>query len=374
MARLVALVICALLVAPLAAATPPRTSVLLRLASQRSGLKIRRPVRVASEPTKRFDAHMQRAVDREYPPSVQRLDDAIYLGLGLLPAEHTIRSTLVSTTAQSRAYYDPAARVLRVRRRPAPKSNELIHQLVRALVDQNFGLRRIAGLRARDRDAAFAASAVVDGVAAAASRIRALPPQGSPLTRFLAVEQSGGLEFGRRLISELRYLGGNAAVATALRKFPRTTEDILHVDKFLEREPALPVLPAVAIADLRLTASETFGELDVLALLRAFDVANADVVADGWGGARVALYSSARGNQAVALILRWDTNDDAAEWREAVPHYVAAAFPNVQERLCPVVDHCWLAGDRELATITRGNSSVFASGYEAEVIAAALGT
>jgi hypothetical protein len=69
------------------------------------------------------------------------------------------------------------------------------------------------------------------------------------------------------LAAELRYLGGRAALTGALRTIPQTTEQLLHVDKFLERERALPVrLPARA-GGLALSASETFGELDVRSLL-----------------------------------------------------------------------------------------------------------
>jgi hypothetical protein len=259
-----------------------------------------------------------------------------------------------------------------VRRRPGPQRNQLLHELVRALVDQNFGLKRVSRLRTRDRDAALAANAVIDGVAALASGLRAPTPRGTPLARFLTLERSAGLDFGHSLVAQLRYLGGKSGVSTALRTFPATTEQVLHVDKFLEREPALPVSLAPVIRDLRLSRSETFGELDVLALLRAFDLADADSVAAGWGGGRLALYTTADGLQSVALVLRWDTTDDAAEWRAAAPLYVAAAFPDAQERLCPAVDHCWLTGDRELAAASNGDLTVLASGAQGELIAATL--
>jgi len=370
--RFVAVVICAALVAPAAADSAAPVPPLLRRASQLSGLKVRRPVRVVVESGTRFEADVTRALDRDYPRTVQRLDDSLYMGLGLLPAQRSIRSALISSAVLSRAYYDARPRVLRERRRPAPTRSAIVHEFVRALVDQNFGLRRVTGLRGRDRDAALAANAVVDGTAALASGLRASAPHGSPLARFLAVEQSAGLDFGRQLVAQLRYLGGKTAVASALRTFPRTTEAVLHLDKFLQREPALPISLAPTIRDVRLSESETFGELDVLALLRAFDLADADTVADGWGGGRLALYATAGGQQSVALVLRWDTSDDAAQWRAAAPLFVAAAFPDAQGRLCPAVDQCWLVGDRELAAASNGDVTVLASGAEGELVAAAL--
>ena len=99
---------------------------------------------------------------------------------------------------------------------------------------------------------------------------------------------------GKALAKELRYLGGSPALASALRLFPQTTEQLLHIDKFLERERALPVRLPARIGDWKLSAAETFGELDVRSLLRAFGVPNAVAAAEGWGGGRVGLYISPR--------------------------------------------------------------------------------
>ena len=306
-----------------------------------------------------------------YPRSLQRLDDELYTGLGLLPAEKSIRSTLVSSVQAWRATYDPNARVLRTRTDPPPRQGELLREFARALVDQNFNLRRISGLRARDRDAALAAEAVVEGIDAIASHTRIAPLQGTPMERFLAVEQNAGIEFGKSLIAQLRYLGGRPAVATALRTFPRTTAQVLQLDRFLENEPASPVSLTTSVGDTRMGASETFGELDVLALLRAFDIANADTIAAGWSGGRIALYTGPNGN-AVALALKWENDDDASQWGATIAPYVKAAFPDAAVRICPAVVSCWLDGTREIAVASSSNMTVLASGVNAELIAATL--
>jgi hypothetical protein len=201
--------------------------------------------------------------------------------------------------------------LLRAPRRPARA--RLINELVRALVDQNFGLRRIDRLRSHDRDAALAAEAVVEGTAALAAGIRARAPRGTPLERFLQLEAASGPGPGRALAAKLRYPGGTRAVASALRMFPQTTEQLLHVDKFFERERALPIRVPSQIGDETLIGSETFGELDLRNLLRAFRIPAADTVAAGWGGGRLALYRSAAGDYTAALELRWDSVADADE-------------------------------------------------------------
>jgi hypothetical protein len=360
----------------LAAAAPPPA--LLHQAERLSGLKAHRTIKFVTEPTARFNADVVRTLDREYPRALQRLDDRFYVGLGLLQADQTTRAKLVTTAVSVNAQYDPAARVLRLRSKPAPTRSEIVHELVRALVDQNVGLRRMATLRPRDRDAALAASAVVDGIAALASGRRSPSATGSPLDRFLALERTAGLGPGRTFMSRLRYLGGTYAVSTALRTFPQTTAQVLHVDKFLERERPLPITLAVRVDDRALhtsetlSASETFGELDVRALLRAYGLNGADDAAAGWRGGRLALYVGTDATATVAIVLRWDSPDDATAWRAIVPRYVAAAFPSAQERACPAVDHCWVSGAREIASAAFGDLTVLASGSAGELVAATL--
>ena len=178
---------------------------------------------------------------------------------------------------------------------------------------------------------------------------------------------------GKTLAKELRYLGGSRALASALRSFPQTTEQLLHIDKFLERERALIVRLPTRIGNWKLSASETFGELDVRSLLRAFGIPNAVATAEGWGGGRIALYVSPAGETTAALSLEWDTIEDAAEWRDAIPRYVEAAFPGATARDCPPLDHCWSASST-VASEVLGATNVFASGPGAEAVAAALFT
>jgi hypothetical protein len=327
----VAVVICAVVAVPAAASASAPARGPLRDASRLSGLPVRHAVPTAALSAARYDAVWSRAWLSAVPATLRRAEATAYKQLGL--------SGRRVTEPPSRAWYDVLTHRLFVQRKPPAARRVLINEYVRALIDQNFGLKRLVALRARDRDRWYAAEEMVDGTAALAS---GLP---SP---------------GRALAAELRYLGGRAALTSALRAFPQTTEQLLHVDKFLERERALPVrLPARA-GGVALSASETFGELDVRGLLQAFGLRDA---AAGWGGGRLALYGDV-----AALVLRWDTPADAAEWQAAVPRYVAAAFPAAMPRTCPPLDACW--GD--VSAGVYGTTSVLASGPGSARVAAAL--
>jgi hypothetical protein len=366
--QLVAVVICVLAL-PSGASATPNTGVLLRSAARLSGLPAHRAVRTATLSASRYDTSIVRELERQYPRALQSVDARLYPRLGLVTPN--VRAHLVAGARGSQAWYDPSGRKLLVRRAAKPGRARVIHELVRALVDQNFNLRRLRGLRARNRDAALAARAIIDGTAALTSGVRPGPLRGTAIDRFLTLERSAGLGPGRALAAELRYLGGRKAIRSALSRFPDTTEQLLHVDKFLERERALPVRLASRVGDLRLTATETFGELDLQNLLRAVGVPNAADVAAGWGGGRVGLYQSGQGTFVAALVLRWDTLEDAVEWRSAVPSYVAAAFPGSVAHDCPPLDRCW-SSTFDLAAGVLGQSSVFASGPGADAVAAAL--
>ena len=369
MEKIVAVVICGLVA--LSAAGGPAAATnrddLLRKASHLSGLPVRRvvPQRMLAGP--RYDAALLRAAYREYPRSLRNIDAAVYTRLGLMP--RSLQAQLASNARASRAWYDPAARRLLLRRTPTAQRARVVNELVRALVDQNFNLRRIVGLRLRDRDRALAAKSIVDGTAALASGLSASPVGGAPLERFLKLE--AGVGAGKALAKQLRYLGDSRALASALRLFPQTTEQLLHIDKFLERERALPVPLPTRIGDWKLSASETFGELDVRSLLRAFGVPNAVAAAEGWGGGRVGLYVSPTGQTTAAFALQWDSVDDAAEWRDAVTRFVGAAFPGAAARDCPPLDRCW-SSTWDVASGVLGSRSVFASGPASETLAAAL--
>jgi hypothetical protein len=366
--KIVTVVICAFVALPAAgfASADTESRTLLRRAVHLSGFPARHPVPATTVSGARYDTLLLRARNRDYARSLQIVDARLYARLGL------VASSLRVGAPASRVWYDPAARRLLLRRMPTAGRTRVLHELVRALVDQNYNLSRLRGLRMRDRDRALAANAIVDGAAALASGVRADGPRGSSLDRFLQLEDGAGLGPGRALAAELRYLGGRKALASALRTFPQTTEQLLHIDKFLEREPRLSVQLPSRIGEAKLSASETFGELSVRNLLRAVGVRNSTAVATGWGGGRLALYLSGRGEAIAALVLRWDSPEDAAEWREAVQQYVAAAFGAAATHDCPPLDRCWTAGTTELAAGTFGETSVLVSGPNAATVAAAL--
>ena len=320
MRRLLAPLALAVLVAAPSAAALERSEIraLVRIAQETSGLRARTQVRVRTERAAAFVARRTRALDRAYPRAAQAHDETVFRALGLTDTAGSLRRTLLRLETR-RGLYDPVSKVAYVQAGAGERAAAL-HELVHALQDQHFDLRRL-GRQTGDGDAARAANAIVEGHARLATDVLAPRRTASVgrtrLTRFLELRRAFPATVGLRFAADLRNLGGGVAVHGALRRLPATTEQVFHLDKYLERERARPVVLPPTAAGFALGSSATFGELDVRALLAVLGAARVDGAASGWGGGRTAVYRSPAG-AAVVVALDWDSARDAEEWEAAV--------------------------------------------------------
>ena len=343
-----AILVAALVAAPGAGAIDGKQAqALLRLAVKATGLTAREPVRIVAEPRLRFRQRRVTLFDRGYPRAAQAHDEKVYRALGLLTGgKGTLRKALLALDT-GLGVYDPFARTAYVQAGKGERAAAL-RQLVHALQDQHFDLKRVRRL-AGSRDAAAAATAAIEGHA---SLLLGAPPAprpgaGSRLTRFVVLERGFESTVGLRLATDLHNLGGTPAVRSALRRFPATTEQVFHLDKFLQRERAVPIVLPDAVEDLHLGSTGTFGELDVRALLAVFGVPGLDAAATGWGGGRSAVYRDAT-TEAVLVALDWDSEVNAAQWATAATTYVEAAFGEGTLTDC-AASACWILSGRTVA-------------------------
>jgi hypothetical protein len=360
------LAVAALVIAPAAVALDrEQTKTLLREAVELSGLSAREPVRVVVERSTRFRQRRIALLDRWYPRGAQDHDEAVYRALGLVAGDKgVLRKTLIGLQAVA-GLYDPGTRTAYVQAGPGERTAAL-REVVHALQDQHFRLAGIQRLRGGS-DARIAATAAVEGYATLVTRTRPWPRPAaqsrSPLRRFLELERGLLDSAGTRFEADLRDLGGTRATIDSLRRFPATTEQVLHLDKYLQREPATAIVLPAQAAGMKLAGQGTFGELDVRALLAVFSVPRVDRAASGWGGGRTARYGSA-----VAVALDWDTAIDAAQWGEAVRLYVDRSFdpakPGLPATSACAVTTCWQIASRAIAFDRAGRRSALVIGTE----------
>lgn len=345
---------------------------LLRLAQTATGLKAREPVRILVEGSAAFDRRRVRMLDRRYPRTEQEQDEAVLRALGLLTGGKGVLHQALVEIDKRDGLYDPLTKTAYIRAGVTARTAAL-HEVVHALQDQHYSLARVA--RLPSTDARVAALAAIEGHAKLVTDVltpRRLSSHGGPrLTRFLQLERGFAKDVGRRFAANLRNLGGTKAVLSSLQRFPATTEQVFHLDKYLERERAAAIVLPVDAAGMTLAGDGTFGELDVRAMLAVFGLPRLDRVGSGWGGGRTATYRRP-GAEAVALALDWDTDQDALEWAEAVAGYVDAAFGAPQVACDATV--CWQLGTRGIAFTRTRARTVLVLGADAGEAAALAGT
>ena len=140
-----------------------------------------------------------------------------------------------------------------------------------------------------------------------------------------------GFEFTVQLLQQA---GGWALIDDAFANPPVSTEQVLHVDKFLDSETPVPVeLPDLggALGDAWSEAGQdTLGEFLISSYLAMAgeDAATAESVAAtaaaGWGGDRLALWQHEDGGLVLAWRLVWDTEQDASEFHDAARAVLSA--------------------------------------------------
>ena len=144
---------------------------------------------------------------------------------------------------------------------------------------------------------------------------------------------------GQPFVERLFQDGGWDAVDAAYLDMPASTEQILHPDKYLDRDDPVSLTLPVASESMGDGWSEvhqnTLGELQISLLLADLPPGNGlnavtgqyDIpdrawnAAAGWDGDRYALWASTDGQEALVWRTAWDTEQDARAFAAAVARY-----------------------------------------------------
>jgi len=339
-----------------AAGAPPAallalTDQVLPEVSRLRGLDLLGPVarEVHDEATLR--SYVSRRLEEEYPGDRLKREERLLLALGLLPPGSDLERAIGDLyAAQTAGYYDPARRTLylsetlpEMMQRPT-----LVHELTHALQDQHFKIARFMDPRRTERndDASLAVSALIEGDATGVMLSSLTPPGGAglwpgglsffdgDLLESLTAAQSPGApaflvqvlgfpyKYGTRFVARLYSQGGWEAVNAAYARPPRSSEQVLHPERYapLEDPPrhvAEAVLPA-ALGGLSRNHDLVLGEFVTrLVLEPGVGQERAGRAADGWDGDRAALYVGA-GAELVVWLSVWDSPQEASEFAAAV--------------------------------------------------------
>jgi hypothetical protein len=269
--------------------------------------------------------------------------------LGLIPPDMNLHSTLTDLLGQAIAgYYSSKEKKMFVVGDPNAFGPEarltLAHEFTHALQDQHFHLEDLRKTVKGKSDRSTAMTSLIEGDAVVSSLLyyrQFLSP--ADQASLAASSSSGPNPFatvplvikdsilfpyrqGVDFVSALYRSGGIPRMNQAWADPPTSTEQIMHPERYLQRDQPVEVqLPdlAAALGDgWAVKDTDTLGELDFHNLLATYlDTRSADTGAAGWGGDQYAYLEGPNGAQAFVSSSVWD---DAGQAQEFFGAYVTS--------------------------------------------------
>lgn len=237
--------------------------------------------------------------------------------------------------------YVPEEHTLYVRSRgggsPAERMT-IAHEITHALQDQTFDLVNLQAEYEHDDDASLALLSLIEGDAILTQQLWAQRHLSADEMQDAAADAGSGDALARApdylreslffpystgglFVAQLYREGGFDAVDAAFLDPPTSTEQIMFPDRYRDDDEPVKVTVEVRPGDgWRKAASYEFGAFDLDQLLQPLGDSTASEAADGWSGGAVRSWT--RGNRtAVAAVLRFDSDDDAAQACAALPRW-----------------------------------------------------
>lgn len=291
------------------------------------------------------DALVARVKDkalREYPPEALRREGLLLQIVGFAPPTFDYLGEMMKLLeAQLEGFYEPknGTMYLAADLHGPQAQATLAHELVHALQDQKWDLKKRSDYKPGRGDEAMALACLAEGDATSLMLDFLMKPDKSALDipdDALRELMASGMNMGDiqtvphilrstliapymeglGFVHTLRRKGDWKAVNAAWDRLPTTTEQVLHVDKWEANEGALEV-PAPTATTLgegwKKDDEDTFGELGfALSFAEWMDVEEARKAAAGWGGDRTTVFS--KGDQiAYAVHVRYDAASPKAD-------------------------------------------------------------
>ncbi len=283
------------------------------------------------------------------PPELVEANEVLYRALGMLEEDASLTDLYVELLgSQVAGFYEPDSDELYV----VARSGELgvservtyAHEFTHALQDQHFDLESFGLDQIGFGDRNAARLALIEGDATAAmyfwaqtaltpeQAIELLDTSQDPEAQAILARMPPILresltfpyQEGLKLVLRLQAGGGGwDAVNEAYADPPASTEQLLHLEKYEDREAPLEVdLPAELAAQMgggwEATYEDTFGEFQLQVWLRnALDAATGNAAAAGWGGDRFVVLEGLNDRWAVVMRTAWDDAAEATEFQEA---------------------------------------------------------
>jgi hypothetical protein len=325
-------------------------------------LKAKKPIRWKVSSRADILEYVKKTLDKQYAAGELEAEGLFAKALGLIPDDLEYRNFMLELMEeQIGGVYDPFEETFRLASWLAPAVQEgvIVHEVTHALQDQHFDIDSFLERIANNSDAMLARSAVAEGDATLVMFIDSLEKSGAGISledlaeNFGAMKRLIGLSmlafpsFGKapKAIREtlvfpyLRGLyfviaakkrGGWEAVNRLYRRLPRSTEQVLHPERYFDEydqptEVQLPGVNKLLGDEWHEIYNDVLGEFTISLLLSELGEEEASRAAEGWDGDRT--WAWKKGDQlAWHMLSVWDSEKDAVEFSAAVAAMVPKKY------------------------------------------------
>ena len=392
---------------PKTAAVREATAEVLRETSELRRLPVLRQVKSGAQSRAEIKQMIVRNINESSTPEETAANETALKKFGLVPADFQLRPFVIKLlTEQVAGYYDPKTQEFYLADWIDIDGQKAVmaHELTHALQDQHFDLSRFEDWPKHDSDAEMAAHALVEGDASFLMMQYVARDPARQLA-FLKSMMSGGasaseqIEQAPRVLREqmlFPYLqgmtwvtqvykqGGWDAVSAAYKNLPKSSEQILHTEKYAADEAPRKVSVRDVSATLgrgwRMADNDVQGEWGCYMLLDEF-LQSVDVskrAAAGWGGDRYALFTGPRKADAVVVLKTvWDTEADAREFYDAYVRRTSRRYGVEPAEVAPADRQVWKTAEGAVVVERQGGAVVVVvegvpEGVDAKALARAL--
>lgn len=297
-------------------------------------------------------AHFTEVLDREFTPADERRQQAVLAAMNMGGGPNMRQREIDALTNSVLGFYDPETKDLVVvtNRANMGVSDQVTyaHEYMHSLQDQYYDIAGLYANAGDNSDSQMAVRALIEGDATLTEALYAQKNLNEMDIASYQLEQIERIDLsslnygpsgpwtesaamfpyrnGMAFVNSLYAAGGWNAVRDAFANPPRSTEQVLHPEKYAAgEEPVAVKLPDLAqtLRGWSLVHENTLGELNTrIYLEHVLPIAYAVPAGEGWGGDRYQVLQDSQGRLALALQTVWDTPEDAEEFMDTYRYYV----------------------------------------------------
>jgi len=345
------------------------TNEILDEVSKMRGLKILKPVKSGIKSRSEIEQEVIHNFEESFKPEEIDTINKNLIAYGLVSKDFKYRDFMVKLmTEQVAGFYRPKSKELFLAdwNELGQQRTIMAHELVHALQDQHFDLRRFESWPRGDGDREAAIHALIEGDATGLMYNYLLKPVNSDITKFpsisslsemaMAQEEKEGQKvlmsapaaireslifpyiYGADFVQALVKKRGWDGVSRAFTDLPQSTEQIIHFEKYSAREAPVKIklsdISSLLGAGWKRIDADVNGEFGYYLILSQFiDKQTARKAAAGWGGDQSTLYeNTTKGQLLLAHLSTWDTAAEAADFFKAYVDRIIKRYPEATER------------------------------------------